>query len=182
MKCDICHKNDATIHIQEITDGKNQKLDLCVSCATEKKLASFGMEPIDLSEILNSLSKDMKALKQEGGLGINDLPFDMHHSDITFLDKVCLCGWTGMNVKKTGRLGCSECYNVFRVFLDNALKSMHRNTVHIGKRPEKLDINKNERLARIAVLQKELELCVQNEKYEKAAHLRDEINDLKAIS
>ena len=181
MKCDICHENDATIHIQKITDGDNQKLNLCVDCATQKKLASFGMEPMDLSEILYSLTKEMKALNNDDS-ELKDLPFDMHHSDITFKDKVCSCGWSGLKFQQTGRLGCAECYNIFEEVLDNALKNMHRNTVHIGKRPEALDIKKNERLERITILQKELEVCIKNEEYEKAAHLRDEINDLKAVS
>jgi protein arginine kinase activator len=182
MKCDICHKNDATIHIQEITDGANKKLNLCVECAAKKKISPFGMEPIDLSEIIYNLSEDMKNLQNDNSES-KVLPFDMNHnSDIPFQSKVCSCGWTGLNLRKTGRLGCAECYQVFEEILQNTLKNMHRNTIHIGKRPEHFDLKKNELLERLAVLQKELDTCVKNEEYEQAAHLRDEINDLKTVA
>ena len=32
MLCEICGKNEATIHIEEITDGKSKTLHLCGEC------------------------------------------------------------------------------------------------------------------------------------------------------
>ena len=100
-------------------------------------------------------------------------------SDDTALVK-CPCGWDTVKFKETGRLGCPECYNTFAPLLHDALKSMHKGTFHLGKQPGNPVGTSSAAAAKILSYQKELELAVQKEDYEKAAELRDIINDLKA--
>ena len=36
MRCDVCQKNDATVYLTQIVEGKMQKVNLCEHCAKEK--------------------------------------------------------------------------------------------------------------------------------------------------
>ena len=36
MLCDVCQKNDATVYLTQIVEGKMQKVNLCEDCAKEK--------------------------------------------------------------------------------------------------------------------------------------------------
>ena len=55
MICDICHKNPAIIHIQEIGPNGRHAVNLCLKCAAERALD--GQEPTSsLGKILKSLS------------------------------------------------------------------------------------------------------------------------------
>ena len=48
-----------------------------------------------------------------------------------------VCGFSQADFKKTGRLGCSECYGTFSEGLGSLLKAMHKGTEHVGKLPER---------------------------------------------
>ncbi len=51
--------------------------------------------------------------------------------------KCLVCGFSQADFKKTGRLGCSECYVTFAEALGSLLKAMHKGTEHVGKLPER---------------------------------------------
>ncbi|GAI49395.1 unnamed protein product, partial [marine sediment metagenome] len=36
MSCDICHKNEASVHLTEIIDNQITELHLCEECARQK--------------------------------------------------------------------------------------------------------------------------------------------------
>jgi len=88
------------------------------------------------------------------------------------------CGFTQADFKKTGRLGCADCYTTFAEGLEGLLKSMHKGTKHVGKVPQQLQQHKDyvEKLNR---LQKDLEKAVSDEDFEQAAVLRDEIRQTR---
>jgi protein arginine kinase activator len=48
------------------------------------------------------------------------------------------CGFSQADFKKSGRLGCPECYKTFAEGLGGLLKTMHKGTRHTGKAPEAL--------------------------------------------
>ena len=57
MLCEICNKNEATIHIQEIVGGKKKSLHLCSACAAAKQHgAGMDIGPFDLAGLLYKLS------------------------------------------------------------------------------------------------------------------------------
>ncbi|KMT22435.1 UvrB/UvrC motif-containing protein [Clostridium cylindrosporum] len=85
--------------------------------------------------------------------------------------KVCpLCNMDIETYKRTGRLGCSKCYEIFNEDLNPIIKRIHGKTEHIGKTPSKVDIKLNNELDK---LKKELNLAVEREDYIEAARLRD---------
>ena len=174
MKCDVCHENEATIHIQEILNGKKKNLNICATCASEKNLADSAIEGFNLSEILYNISSQM----------IGDSPSLEDHSTDHIHEShpsvVCdKCGWDTSKFRETGRLGCAECYSVFEPLLRMAIKNMHKGNIHIGKHPKSFESSNAELAMTLMSLQKELEQHVVKEEYEEAAKIRDKINDLK---
>ena len=53
MQCQICNKNEATIHLTEINDGVRTEMHVCENCAAEEGIAVKSQMPI--KELLSSL-------------------------------------------------------------------------------------------------------------------------------
>jgi protein arginine kinase activator len=87
------------------------------------------------------------------------------------------CGFTQADFKKSGRLGCPDCYKTFAEGLSGLLKTMHKGTRHAGKAPESLRVSR-EFADRLKVLQKKLTKAIESEDFELAARLRDEIKQM----
>jgi protein arginine kinase activator len=88
------------------------------------------------------------------------------------------CGLPQSVFRKTGRLGCSQCYTTFADSLGHLLKAMHKGTKHVGKSPEGwiLSPPPPPTVNRLEQLHSALRNAVEGEQYEEAARLRDEIN------
>ena len=178
MICDICNINEATIHVQELKNGKKKTLNICPHCASEHSLAEKEINGFNLAEILYNISSQMMKNNGEGAGGPAILNPDFSSENLTHLK--CKCGWDTVKFRETGRLGCPECYNIFASLLRDALKSMHKGTYHMGKQPGSVIDTNGQVATKILSLQKELEGAVQKEDYEKAAELRDLINALRS--
>ena len=160
MICEVCQQENATVHLTQIISGKMQKIDLCEKCAKEKGVA----DPAGLS------LADMLL-----GLGAADEIKAGSSSE----ELVCpQCGFTQPDFKKTGRLGCPQCYVTFSEGLGVILKDMHKGVLHKGKIPSRA-IKAQEYQNRLKLLHANLQTAVQSENYEQAASLRDEITHLE---
>lgn len=159
MLCSACQKKEATVFLTEIVGDKVQKLDLCEACSKEKGANDPGS--FALADLLLGLGAS-KEIQQPGG---EDL-------------KCPNCGFTQADFKKSGRLGCSECYRTFAEGLSSLLKTMHRGTRHTGKAPQAL-MQARAMADKLKSLNKSLEKAVAEEDFERAAKLRDEIRVLK---
>jgi protein arginine kinase activator len=156
MQCSICKEKPATVHLTQIVGDKMQKLDLCEDCAKAKGVndpAGFA-----LADLMLGLGASQE-IEQAGG-GVET--------------KCPRCGFSQADFKKSGRLGCPECYRAFAEGLAGLLKTMHKGTRHTGKAPEALRASR-ENADRLKTLQKKLNKAVEAEDFEQAAALRDEI-------
>lgn len=92
--------------------------------------------------------------------------------------KCPVCGFTQADFKKTGRLGCSTCYQTFAEGLESLLKAMHKGTEHVGKLPEHAarQLKLSDQMRALNV---NLQKAVAEENYETAANLRDQIRQLE---
>jgi len=156
MQCCVCKEKPATVHLTQIVGEKMQKLDLCEDCAKTKGIndpTSFAMADLML------------------GLGASQ---ELEHAASGVETKCARCGFSQADFKKSGRLGCPECYKTFAEGLSGLLKTMHKGTRHIGKTPEALRQTR-ETVDRLKSLQKKLAKAIEGEDYETAAALRDEI-------
>ena len=159
MLCDICKKNEATVHLTQIVNSKMLKVDLCEACSKAKGVQeSAGFSLADLLVGLGSV-EEIRAESR---------------------DVRCpVCGFTQADFKKTGRLGCSACWEAFDAGLSSLLKAMHKSDRHVGKVPGKAahTIVVSEKIKELA---QELAKAVSAEKYEDAARLRDQIRQLES--
>lgn len=154
MNCDVCKSHQATVFLTQIVDGKMQKVNLCESCSKEKGVTD--PTGFALADLLLGLGA---AQDMERGGGLQKCP---------------VCGFSQNDFKKTGRLGCSNCYQTFAEGLAPLLKGMHKGTAHIGKIPSRL-MKTLERETHLKELQRDLRNAVSSEDYESAAQLRDKI-------
>lgn len=157
MKCDACESGEATVFLTQIVNGKMQKVNLCPACAKAKGVDDpTGFQLTDLLLGLGSA----QTLEPSSALL-----------------KCSVCGFTQTDLKKTGRLGCSHCYEVFAAPLAAMIKNMHKGTAHTGKVPARFR-QAQERQATLSTLQDELSQAISQENYEEAARLRDRIRCL----
>ena len=175
MLCDICKKNQATIHIQELNKNGETTLHICESCAAKKGLSTKSLQGINIAEILYKLSASAEEL----------LPTTLSSKDISADNSaatniVCSkCKWDIRKFQQTGRLGCENCYKTFSEILSVTLSNMHKGIINTGKCPILRDSSPGLLVLDILNLQKQLDMHVAREEYEKAAKLRDQINILK---
>ncbi|MFA6293308.1 MAG: UvrB/UvrC motif-containing protein [Victivallales bacterium] len=176
MICEICNKNEATIHIQEIVNSQKKSLNICQECASKKNGASSLLNGLNLADILYNISTNIPAPEETP---INSLDQRVAPAPIVTCGK---CGWSTLKFSEKGRLGCAECYKVFKDILSLAFKNMHKGTMHVGKRPgvPSKEADEDTRNAiELMKLQKHLEEHILREEFEKAAEIRDRIALLK---
>lgn len=89
-----------------------------------------------------------------------------------------VCGRTYSDFKKTGKLGCSECYKTFAAPLSAVLRQIHQNPVHTGKIPGSMRVKLSKK-RRLEELKTKLQEAVRSEDYETAARLHKEIREIE---
>jgi len=156
MLCCVCKEKEATVHLTQIVGDKMQKVDLCKHCAEKKGVND--PTGFSLADLLLGLGASQEMEQASGGADL----------------KCPHCGFTQADFKKTGRLGCAGCYEVFSEGLESLLKSMHKGTRHVGKAPA---ARQKSRVARqkLEALQQQLAKAIESEDFERAAELRDEL-------
>ncbi|MDD5644782.1 MAG: UvrB/UvrC motif-containing protein [bacterium] len=158
MLCDACHKIEATIHYTEIVGGKVIKLNLCEECFKKKE---FVNTPFNISELL---------------AGLTQIGKDVSENAV----KCGNCGMSFLDFKKIGKLGCSDCYSVFRTHLVPLLKTIHKSSHHIGfMNKSGLYTEGKNNAVRLETLKKSLSEAVKAEEFEQAALIRDKIKELR---
>ena len=159
MQCDVCHEKEATVFLTQIVGGKMQKVNMCESCSKAKGVDDpTGFE---LADLLLGMGAAQDIDRSPDGA------------------KCRVCGFTQADFRKTGRLGCSACFDVFAEGLESMLKNMHKGSEHVGKAPAIFQKTRQHG-ANIKNLQSNLETAVAAEEYEKAADLRDQIRRMEA--
>lgn len=168
MLCQHCQKNEATTHVKTMINGEYAEYRLCPECAHELGYDSmFPDFTADFGGLLGSFLS--AALPARSGA-----------------THCKLCGSTMNDIKKTGKVGCSECYDTFFSELMPTIRNVHGNTEHIGKRPvieyETIEDDKPEKQEdkKLESLKAELKQAIEDENFERAAELRDKIKELEA--
>ena len=106
-------------------------------------------------------------------------PFNSFDVSPSFKDvKTCAkCGRSYQDFRKTGRLGCGECYETFYSPIAVTVKQIHGTIEHTGKIPSHC-ADELKRKKRYEALKKELAKAVAQEDYETAAKLHKELKAL----
>lgn len=167
MLCQNCGKRDATTHYHSVINGVVKDKYLCSECAVAQK--QMNLEENDILKMLTSFFND---------------------SAVPNLQTVkCECCGTSFNdIRRTGKVGCGNCYSVFKEQLVGTLQRIHGRTTHVGKRPSfsveaatyEPKQNIDEKQIKIDDLKVQLKKAIETENYEEAAKLRDLIRNKEA--
>jgi protein arginine kinase activator len=167
MKCQQCNKT-ATFHITELTKGKPQELHLCEEHARQY-LTQSDEEP----QVAPSLA----------GVLAHQLAVGQTAEELARLDqRACpVCGITFYEFRNQGRLGCPHDYVCFAAELEPLIVNIHGETEHAGKKPAKY-AEGTEHRTQLIRLRREMHEAINEEDYEGASKLRDEIQAIESKS
>ncbi|MDI9468841.1 MAG: UvrB/UvrC motif-containing protein [Bacillota bacterium] len=123
MNCERCQRNEASVFITQIENGKRSEMHLCAECASKLTIAPFkaiwqqlaANAPLGLWKSL-ATSPQMQG-EAAGGAGL-----------------ACpACGLDYAEFLRSGKFGCSECYAAFQSRLDPILGRIQRGTRYVGR-------------------------------------------------
>jgi len=172
--CDRCGEREATIHEVLIQSGSKLESHLCEACAQSAATPASSVltTGVDLGK----------------SFGIGDPTPEI---PTQAKDAVCPeCGREWSSVRRTGLVGCPTCYEAFEDRLRPLIERAHEGgACHIGKSPrrrleslkrEGRDLgellgDEHERAERMRLLRKQLGDALEQEQYERAAQIRDEL-------
>ena len=159
MACQKCKKNPATVHLLDIVKGEKRERHLCNQCAYEEGVALKPHAPI--SKIISEF------MSHKGGA--------QEMMDLTCPE----CGMTFAEFRSHGLLGCPDDYEAFAEPLLPLIANAHEGAEqHIGKIPSRADAAARHQ-GDLLRLKHALDHAVEQEDYEAAAKLRDQIKELE---
>ncbi len=181
MQCTVCHKSIATIHILDLKSGSvSEEKNLCARCAENAGYVHPKTTPLTIStEILEDLIVDLKGGKSKAAGAEAEAEAEAEADAVVDPSEPHCpgCNLTQTRFRARGRLGCPRCYEFFRKNLLPLLERVHDATSHRGRYPA--GTTTPEQPKNNTVILRRLQKAVQNEDYELAAQLRDEIRQLK---
>ena len=161
MRCDNCGKKEAVIHLTQIVNNEMTNIHLCERCAAEKGLES-GASPASAP--------------------LADFIAQMGKASVPGTGACPGCGLSLADFKRTGRLGCDQCWNHLDGSLRSLLRKLHGGTQHVGKVYQGSDPVVSDRVAQVSALRRSLARAVEQEDFERAAALRDQIRRLETAA
>lgn len=202
----LCNK--ATLFkITDIKDGKVTSSKCCEDCFSQyiqndhnpiKEEASkldFGKEPdkpVTAGEVVQGLLELMNNLSSTEPSPKPKLkPEPKPEIPKTMKGRKCPgCKSTLYDIADIGKVGCAQCFEVFKKPLDNVLIKAHGSTEHIGKKPKIQESRKVEKenkkpkrklTTEVQISNQEIQMkeAIDVENYERAAALRDSLKLLR---
>jgi protein arginine kinase activator len=165
MKCTKCTKQ-ATFHITDLTGDGVLALHLCPDCA-KQYLETDDKQSSDISAMSNALSQQISPLKEATE--------QMQELD----SRECpICGISFYEFRQGGRLGCPHDYVYFSEELEPLLQNVHGENQHVGKQPKR-GVRNTESQTELIRLRREMKEAVEQENYEQASQLRDQIRSVE---
>ena len=158
MMCEKCNKKEATVLFIEVKNKEKIESHLCEDCS--QKSPTYIEKPsftYSLQDYLTSFLEIVALKSREEEQNLKSIECDVCHINYS-------------QFQKKTRFGCSNDYKVFKNLLIPLLKNIHVADLHTGKIPIMFEYRN-----KIASLKKDLKKAINNEFYEKAANIRDQI-------
>jgi len=146
LKCSVCDAV-ATVHLTQIVQGKVTKVDFCEACAAKGGAGDAAV--FKLADAVNAVTPAPAITCPQ-------------------------CGFTDVEFRRRGRLGCPSCWQVFGVALGGLLTRGQHGIQHVGRAPAGT-VPVGQLRHRLLAAQVELTAAIAAEDYETAAKLRDEV-------
>lgn len=151
LKCSLCAAT-ATVHLTQIVQGKVTKVDFCEACASQGGAGDAAV--FKLADAVNAVAPVVTLTCPE-------------------------CGFTDIELRRRGRLGCPSCWQVFGSALGGLLGKIQHEQHHVGRAPAGT-IPVGQLRQRLQAAAQEMQAAITAEDFEVAAKLRDEIARLTA--
>ncbi len=135
--------------------GRSSEIEVCADCARKQGFVEAEQVKSNVGQVLAEMKASRTAADERR--------------------MVCTrCGLTFAQFKRTGRLGCANCYDSFREKLEPLVRRLHNSVQHVGKTvgPGRTEAQKKLTVRR---LNAELAKAIEQEDYERAAQLRDQL-------
>ena len=151
--------------------------NMCDCCANRAAQVTFQVAFGEKKVIRNYCAQCAAKLRRGDALGvqmavINSIPTE------NLTASVCSkCGTSVETMQKTGRVGCAACYRSFAQVTEELLKKLNGTERQLAETIVEAPVMTENQL-RLRTLRDELAQAVSVENYERAAVLRDEINQL----
>lgn len=157
--CQSCKQAKATVHITDVPEKRERHL--CEECAERE-----GVIVKQTYQTTNAILQEF--IKQKTGIGAAD-------------EHICpKCGMTFKEFRTKGLLGCPYDYEAFRSLLVPLIERAHQGgTHHVGKLPTTSDRTLKKQ-AGLHKLRRELQEAIEQENYEHAARVRDQLRTLES--
>jgi len=182
MKCHKCNEKAATILIRQTLNGVDYEYSVCEDCA--KTLGLWNTINFN-SDFPTGGNLFMPIIFPK--FSTADLGGAYNSSDNPGIKKEQLkcdnCNSTIDDIRKTGRMGCSNCYDVFEKSLVEVFRRVQSGEMHRGRKKaqsaEKVEIRllRNE----ISNLQNKIKQAVIIEDYESAAIYKSQIGEKEIL-
>jgi len=161
MLCDKCKENKANLHFTKIINGNKQEMNLCEKCALENQDLGFD-KLFSFHKLFTGLFDNMEEVNIEDDI------------------RCSTCNLSFSQFKRTGKFGCSDCYDEFKDYLNPIIKGVQGHLKHKGKVPKRIDSNISLK-REVKLLNDKLEDAIKAEEFEEAAALRDKIKQIKEM-
>ncbi len=165
MLCQKCHKNLATVRYAEVIDGQVKELHMCSGCINEhhaQEASGFA-----LSGDAPAPRRNVRRRKPSVSLTANV--------------ECQTCGSESKQIAEEAMVGCAMCYDTFGDELENLVRERHAALIHRGKAPSR-DDHREQLRVELQTKRALLRSALKSERYEEAATLRDQIQDLERQS
>jgi protein arginine kinase activator len=170
MLCQRCQERQASVQVIKMMGNEKTSIFLCESCAKEKGdlMNQLTTQPFDFHNLLSGLL-NMES-PPSGLTPAHPMPLRCES-----------CNMSYTQFTQYGRFGCPNCYENFANRLEPLLRRIQNNTQHTGKVPRKSG-EKIRRQRELERLRKEMQQVIQQEQFEQAAAIRDQIRALEQNS
>lgn len=165
MVCESCGLRSANVAFEQNINGKKKSISLCSQCAAKAGFNTF-FQNSGLKLYPNSLENQVGSF------------FSNLYTSSTQSNRCPVCDSSISSIASKGKIGCANCYTHFNTSLLPSIHRIHGNTNHVGKVPQSAGPRlrlRNE----LATLKKDLELAIEDQRFEEAATIRDKINELE---
>ena len=189
MICQKCNQRPASVFISQTVGHETTQAHLCEVCAREQTQAYGGLNPFSMNPFAAMNDFFNNFMSWESNIVEVQTPGRATTPTVEPQLQCPYCGYQLSAFRQNGRLGCTKCYEAFKTVLYPLLASIHGNVQHAEESTEKFGkappgepfVEKTEGIETSSVLQlrEKLKTAIQNEKFEEAAQIRDEIQKLK---
>lgn len=186
MLCERCKIREANLLYTEIMDGVQREHHFCIQCAKE----------MDFGQYSSIFDRDFPLAKLLSGLLREEAVADKKNEYTQVFCPMCKTGYE--DFINNSRFGCKDCYEVFRLLIEENIKQLQGSDTHKGKRPadrisaasraaaknaeardeKNAKEGEEDRDTKINRLKIMLKAAIVSEEYELAAQCRDEIRSL----